>query len=124
MSDALGDFARGAKQPYVASMLRWSECHECSCGLRALERREAGFPVGKSADVSLSPRLRGEPVAGSMPRFRAISSRAAIRLLVAGCVEKRSEEHTSELQALMRNSYAVFCLKKKKVQILHQRDLD
>src|SRR3546814_2146213 len=27
----------------------------------------------------------------------------------------RSEEHTSELQSLMRNSYAVFCLKKKKV---------
>src|SRR3546814_6938150 len=29
-------------------------------------------------------------------------------------VVKRSEEHTSELQSLMRNSYAVFCLKKKK----------
>src|SRR3546814_10220218 len=28
--------------------------------------------------------------------------------------EARSEEHTSELQSLMRNSYAVFCLKKKK----------
>src|SRR3546814_3122949 len=28
----------------------------------------------------------------------------------------RSEEHTSELQSLMRISYAVFCLKKKKVQ--------
>src|SRR3546814_10614084 len=28
----------------------------------------------------------------------------------------RSEEHTSELQSLMRNSYAVFCLKKKKSQ--------
>src|SRR3546814_4530444 len=28
--------------------------------------------------------------------------------------QKRSEEHTSELQSLMRNSYAVFCLKKKK----------
>src|SRR3546814_4995801 len=28
--------------------------------------------------------------------------------------EGRSEEHTSELQSLMRNSYAVFCLKKKK----------
>src|SRR3546814_6266673 len=27
---------------------------------------------------------------------------------------KRSEEHTSELQSLMRNSYAVFCLTKKK----------
>src|SRR3546814_6237929 len=29
-------------------------------------------------------------------------------------VAERSEEHTSELQSLMRNSYAVFCLKKKK----------
>src|SRR3546814_6815020 len=28
----------------------------------------------------------------------------------------RSEEHTSELQSLMRNSYAVFCLKKKKTK--------
>src|SRR3546814_9284693 len=30
--------------------------------------------------------------------------------------ERRSEEHTSELQSLMRISYAVFCLKKKKIQ--------
>src|SRR3546814_17915216 len=29
-------------------------------------------------------------------------------------LRNRSEEHTSELQSLMRNSYAVFCLKKKK----------
>src|SRR3546814_5101587 len=29
----------------------------------------------------------------------------------------RSEEHTSELQSLMRISYAVFCLKKKKTQL-------
>src|SRR3546814_2647929 len=31
----------------------------------------------------------------------------------------RSEEHTSELQSLMRISYAVFCLKKKKQATLH-----
>src|SRR3546814_7711830 len=31
-------------------------------------------------------------------------------------VRTRSEEHTSELQSLMRTSYAVFCLKKKKIQ--------
>src|SRR3546814_10247849 len=29
---------------------------------------------------------------------------------------RRSEEHTSELQSLMRTSYAVFCLKKKKIK--------
>src|SRR3546814_6825651 len=40
----------------------------------------------------------------------------------------RSEEHTSELQSLMRISYAVFCLKKKKhqrerIHNLHQREI-
>src|SRR3546814_9048399 len=33
---------------------------------------------------------------------------------VAATLVRRSEEHTSELQSLMRISYAVFCLKKKK----------
>src|SRR3546814_1714052 len=38
-------------------------------------------------------------------------------LAIAGiAAEYRSEEHTSELQSLMRISYAVFCLKKKKNQ--------
>src|SRR3546814_19646966 len=34
--------------------------------------------------------------------------------LTLNLLQGRSEEHTSELQSLMRNSYAVFCLKKKK----------
>src|SRR3546814_6109343 len=34
-------------------------------------------------------------------------------LFEARCVARRSEEHKSELQSLMRSSYAVFCLKKK-----------
>src|SRR3546814_6317890 len=37
------------------------------------------------------------------------------------CSGRRSEEHTSELQSLMRISYAVFCLKQKKTHILHRR---
>src|SRR3546814_3209112 len=32
-------------------------------------------------------------------------------------IQRRSEEHTSELQSLMRHSYAVFCLKKKTTQL-------
>src|SRR3546814_7307850 len=40
--------------------------------------------------------------------------RQPCRALVATVSEGRSEEHTSELQSLMRISYAVFCLKKKK----------
>src|SRR3546814_1481684 len=34
----------------------------------------------------------------------------------------RSEEHTSELQSLMRISYAVFCLKKKKTNLYHHHN--
>src|SRR3546814_3809873 len=38
--------------------------------------------------------------------------------LNAGCLSRsRSEEHTSELQSLMRSSYAVLCLKKKTITI-------
>src|SRR3546814_5300854 len=39
-----------------------------------------------------------------------------VRRRVAGQRVVRSEEHTSELQSLMRISYAVFCLKKKKTK--------
>src|SRR3546814_6685085 len=48
--------------------------------------------------------------------FAAAMLRGALAALVHGIFPFffRSEEHTSELQSLMRNSYAVFCLTKKK----------
>src|SRR3546814_4737256 len=45
-----------------------------------------------------------------LQRLMALSFVAAVLALAGG---QRSEEHTSELQSLMRISYAVFCLKKK-----------
>src|SRR3546814_2405526 len=41
-------------------------------------------------------------------------ARGTARALIGLLLVARSEEHTSELQSLMRSSYAVFCLKKKK----------
>src|SRR3546814_1805080 len=49
-------------------------------------------------DPAEAKRELGLPLLGSIPKID----------------EARSEEHTSELQSLMRISYAVFCLKKKK----------
>src|SRR3546814_1795270 len=46
------------------------------------------------------------------PRRKRFADLAEIERLTVS-VPARSEEHTSELQSLMRNSYAVFCLKKK-----------
>src|SRR3546814_8362818 len=47
--------------------------------------------------------------------------RVLVLCLQSAIVDQRSEEHTSELQSLMRISYAVFCLKKKKYR---QKDKD
>src|SRR3546814_2438159 len=44
---------------------------------------------------------------------------ASVSVLDAAYDAGRSEEHTSELQSLMRISYAVFCLKKKKINNTH-----
>src|SRR3546814_6344249 len=66
------------------------------------------------------PRHRGAGPGGRCAHPRACrNARCSVACRRAcrddgGLVDDRSEEHTSELQSLMRNSYAVFCLKKKK----------
>src|SRR3546814_2934616 len=77
----------------------------CGTGVR---RRRAGAGAGR--------RLAG--LCGCEPEER---TRRGRRAMGAGRGEDgrrllRSEEHTSELQSLMRISYAVFCLKKKKIR--------
>src|SRR3546814_2254280 len=66
-----------------------------------------GAAVDDEAGQSAVVRHRGSPPGRPPP--------------VSGSSAPRSEEHTSELQSLMRISYAVFCLKKKKNQI-HNKD--
>src|SRR3546814_4651753 len=61
---------------------------------------------------------RDQPAAPSgdakIDRITSVDPRFDPAEFVAGATAARSEEHTSELQSLMRISYAVFCLKKKK----------
>src|SRR3546814_9916052 len=62
--------------------------------------------------------VAGEPVAKANANETGKVLKGIIRDRLDGTngrpkVDGRSEEHTSELQSLMRNSYAVFCLKKK-----------
>src|SRR3546814_9196170 len=45
------------------------------------------------------------------------------RVAIGHAAQVRSEEHTSELQSLMRISYAVFCLKKKKNRVQNQKSM-
>src|SRR3546814_2162577 len=59
---------------------------------------------------------RPPPVESRWAHAQARHPRAS-RPVAAAC-RSRSEEHTSELQSLMRISYAVFCLKKKKYYLI------
>src|SRR3546814_8017134 len=56
-----------------------------------------------------------DPPHRNKPGLRPRVSTQAQSLAYPGGLSARSEEHTSELQSLMRISYAVFCLKKKKI---------
>src|SRR3546814_9674066 len=68
------------------------------------DRDIAGHPFPERAILSNRPQL------GRQPRLHG----GCCNFYGFGHGPARSEEHTSELQSLMRNSYAVFCLKKKK----------
>src|SRR3546814_9050810 len=80
----------------------------------SLVRAPGTIPHAVGARDRPAPRLRLRHAAVA-PRPGSAPSRAG-----------RSEEHTSELQSLMRTSYAVFCLKKKQKQyteLNHKRKL-
>src|SRR3546814_5894607 len=84
-------------------------------GLQPRRRRAAaGRGIGRTAAAGTAAHVQaglprpdhGDPVLSAARRQHA--------------QDRRSEEHTSELQSLMRISYAVFCLKKKKRIHQHQ----
>src|SRR3546814_3870551 len=65
-------------------------------------------------------RVMQQPMPFQPTRRAFIGAALALGLLgTAMAATNRSEEHTSELQSLMRISYAVFCLKKKKTNTQH-----
>src|SRR3546814_4489443 len=74
----------------------------------ALGIRPHGRPVGGEAEFAVGPAEAVEEMAGTEIRLAVMPALHAQSLDIG-----RSEEHTSELQSLMRISYAVFCLKKK-----------
>src|SRR3546814_8433858 len=83
-------------------------------GSRGLGYRMVKALAERGADVIVASRKldKCEEVAGEC---RALGRRALAHGVHCGRWDEiRSEEHTSELQALMSSSYAVFCLQKKK----------
>src|SRR3546814_8159842 len=96
-----GQFARAAGDHATAALI-----------LDHAQIAELGLAVRRRVEVRLLVELRrAADVEGP---HRQLGARLADRLRRDDADRLRSEEHTSELQSLMRTSYAVFCLKKKK----------
>src|SRR3546814_4335226 len=76
---------------------------------------QIGADAGGAAVLEGDHGIDVHPVAAGMHRLDdvAVASGDDATPHLAGTGQLRSEEHTSELQSLMRISYAVFCLKKK-----------
>src|SRR3546814_1063815 len=98
----------------------------CSSDLRrdavheplAEERHGVAVPTGDGdavlGDVQVAAADRAPDHRHHGPRLEVVAVAVVRQRGLAVDDARRSEEHTSELQSLMRISYAVFCLKKKK----------
>src|SRR3546814_9442713 len=101
---------------------------------------KAGYDLEAAAILLCESDGTDEEVDDEIARMQAVFQQAgATRLQVSSSEQERllfwagrknafpaagrSEEHTSELQSLMRNSYAVFCLKKKQTTTQHEYSL-
>src|SRR3546814_10563696 len=114
-------FAEGASRWHMVQQFQGGDLDDAVAGGRI---EAGGFGVEndlahhtslfRAAPGRQALRRRSPPVRNSLTM--PASWRKLCRLPRPVCTT-RSEEHTSELQSLMRNSYAVFCLKKKTLKI-------
>src|SRR3546814_10436858 len=104
------------KTAYEVRISDWSS-DVCSSDLRRTRCRRAA-PATVSGQAAYAGPIPEDPLqrfsrCPACPSRRACGPRCDAERPIRACL-RRSEEHTSELQSLMRISYAVFCLKKKK----------
>src|SRR3546814_7639603 len=89
-----------------------------SCGIKHMRDFHHHAAVSTPCNNAAIPRSRSAFMGEPRNQCSALSMNAGVpvsrtRASHASAVSTRTEEHTSELQSLMRISYAVFCLKKK-----------
>src|SRR3546814_9248583 len=86
------------------------------CGINSVPAAQETVKA-KWADVQNQYQRRADLVPNLVAVVKGYARQEQDTLTQDGSARQRSEEHTSELQSLMRISYAVFCLKKKKINI-------
>src|SRR3546814_5689674 len=116
----------------IAAASRWMAAGH-ACSRRPVRKRASGGAVDHVIGghdrlyprYSLQPQELSAGQAAAGRSWRNLGRSAGAIAFFRGRMDTgqtRSEEHTSELQSLMRISYAVFCLKKKKNHTTQQHD--
>src|SRR3546814_6465261 len=97
-----------------------SQLPEIARARRCAQRGKLAVLADRLAGIARRDAHAGQQQRGGNPQLRSAlldafggDLQVEVARLRTGLQTRRSEEHTSELQSLMRNSYAVFCLKKK-----------
>src|SRR3546814_10487222 len=128
-------FAKGQRVqpvPLLEALLKLPGVY-CKARSAAFLRRNAaglwvvfdaqGNEIASAGNVVLANAAQASALLAAIPDIPLLNKLACMHKLagqVAYFTAERSEEHTSELQSLMRISYAVFCLKKNKKQHTHK----
>src|SRR3546814_287832 len=129
---AMSDSSRIGVPSCFSGGRRMVKCTRSTEGSDFRMLRQARSPACGSPDTSSTLKRSRTPFTTTAARLLASVSSSGPGWT---SISSRSEEHTSELQSLMRISYAVFCLKKKKtkskqteylqtrvrIQIMHER---
>src|SRR3546814_7572434 len=102
-TDTLFPYTTLFRSPRLPHLQTYADCHHRHFLRRNRKFRDAPRLHGK--------RRSADPADGEAAGGQGRAEHHLYLRIPAAC--RRSEEHTSELQSLMRNSYAVFCLKKK-----------
>src|SRR3546814_9291361 len=106
-------------------MRRESYSNRLATALSGIDREKHGSAIDRTGNANPVPLVSGPirrvaPIEAQDAAFLRRHSTKPVKLTLPGpftMAQQRSEEHTSELQSLMRISNAVFCLKKKITQI-------
>src|SRR3546814_1885091 len=100
-----------ARGPVAVGIPGWTTALAGTEGTRVQGESEYRCTMGRQA--ARRPQSTGTRPAADAGRLESTITSTLRLVSEPGSRSDRSEEHTSELQSLMRISYAVFCLKKK-----------
>src|SRR3546814_9145863 len=112
MARKKGDYLKTLSHAAMALLLATPAAAQERAGGRVSADASAA-ETDLSEELIVTARRQSETITDVPATVNVVSDEALSTRLVGSGLDLRSEEHTSELQSLMRNSYAYFCLKKK-----------